>query len=715
MTQEPTIQNESVEVEAKPAGLAATGLPIIEDVELDSLVGRGAFSLVYSGRQRMLDRKVAVKILSASTHSDDSTLARFKQEAKLTSRLSHPNIIKVLSYGVADSGAPYLVMEYAEGKTLEAELQEKRTSSLLQFRQIFIPILSALSYAHEHKIVHRDIKPANIVISSNADGSILPKLLDLGLAKTFENADDSQHRTKTGIFVGTPAYMSPEQCSGAEVDGRSDLYSLACVMYEYLHAEPPFSGGSALEIMSKQIQSAPASIPQFCDETGVGPKLAANILSALEKDPSKRPQSAEEFSSSLLASLRDTDLTNTFLKGQKSSTSKPDSKAVFLCILIGLIASGFLLFAVLPKSQNRRIVRSSAKRIVKTDELIPRTSRNSELAEIEKFKNGNDQQRLEAFFRLLKIIPDLEAREGIHRKDLGKAYIDAATLINGFGPTQIGPYSPDQLNEMVIDFSNKGCAIALLTSNAEWFSLNCNNLFFRLVEQKNGTEMIESRVAQARKQWPLSNRTFEIHKLAIEYLIKEKKLKAAERVLKKASEYASPGQVDPWSIWIDAMSANLAAHADQPRKAKQLLSSVLKDFDSQSVLSPKSRKEIMESALHPSFQALNESKKFAAFADREFQKNIVMYESMGESSVGSLCELICSAYRESNEPERSIYYYEKAIEYFEQAEEQKYMLATRYKSFIDELSKMGPKYHASLAKYRLKLKKFELEHHSLTS
>lgn len=566
MTQEPTIKKESIE--AKPAGLASDALPIIEDVELDSLVGRGAFSLVYAGRQRMLDRKVAVKILSASKHFEDSTLARFQQEAKLTSRLNHPNIIKVLSYGVADSGAPYFVMEYAEGKTLEAVLKEKETTSLLQFRQIFIPILSALSYAHEHKIVHRDIKPSNIAISLNADGSIMPKLLDLGLAKTFENADDSQHRTKTGIFVGTPAYMSPEQCSGADVDGRSDIYSLACVMYEYLRGEPPFSGGSALEIMSKQIQSAPVSIPQFCNETGVAPKLAANILSALEKEASKRPQSAEEFSSRLMASLQDADLTHTFLKGQKSSTGKPQSKALLIYVLIGLIATGILLFAVLPKSKNKRIVHASAKRVLKADEIIPRTSRNSELAEIEKFKNGNDQQRLETFFRLLKIIPELEAREGIHRKDLGKAYVDAETLINGFGDTKLVPYTAEQLNAMLIDYSNKGCAIAILTDNSEWFNLNCNNSFFRLVKQKNGVETIESRLVQARKQWPLSHRTFEIHVLAFQCLLKEKKLKAAEKVLQMASQVSKPGSVELWSIWLDAMSAICPPNLVKERKRR---------------------------------------------------------------------------------------------------------------------------------------------------
>lgn len=710
--QEPTVKNESVEVEAKPSGLAAAGLPIIEDVELHSLVGRGAFSLVYSGQQRMLDRKVAVKILSPSTHSDDSTLARFQQEAKLTSRLSHPNIIKVLSYGVTESGAPYLVMEYAEGKTLEAELQERRTASLVKFRQIFIPILSALSYAHENKIVHRDVKPGNIVISLNEDGSILPKLLDLGLAKTFENADDSQHRTKTGIFVGTPAYMSPEQCAGAEVDGRSDIYSLACVMYEYLRGEPPFSGGSALEIMSKQIQSAPASIPHFCDATGVEPKLAAIILSALEKDPSKRPRSAEEFSSRLLANLQDTDLTHTILKGQKSSPGKPQSKAVLILALIGLITSGILLFAVLPKSKDKRIVHASAKRVLKADEIIPRTSRNSELAEIEKFKNGNDQQKVKTFFRLLKIIPELEAGEGIHRKDLGKAYVDAETLINGLGVTQLVPYTTEQLNAMVIDYSNKGCAIALLTDNAEWFNLNCNNSFFRLVLQKNGVETIESRLVQARKQWPLSHRTFEIHVLAFQCLLKEKKLKTAEKVLQMASQVSKPGTVELWSIWLDAMSANLSAQNGQRKEAEKLLSSVLSAYDSLSVLSPKSRQELMESILAPTFKALNESKKFAEFADSEYRKNTIMYDSLGEASAGSLCELIGAAYRDAKEPEKSIYYYEKAVDYYERDEDQMNLMPRRYKSFIDELSKMGPKYHASLAKYRQKLKKVELEQRS---
>lgn len=561
MTQEPKLENELAEAHAKADKAVDVGMPIIEDVQLDSLIGRGAFSFVYSGRQRLLDRPVAVKVLAKANPSEESTIERFRQEARITSSLSHPNIIKVLSYGISDAGAPYLVMEYAEGITLEEKLASN-TVSLLEFREIFIPLLSALSYAHEAKVVHRDIKPGNIILTVSHDGSLQPKLLDLGLAKIFENEENNQHRTKTGILTGTPAYMSPEQCSQDPVDGRSDIYSLACVMYEYLSGEAPFTGGSALEIMSKKMQGAASSIPQFCQQTGVDAKLAALIFSALDPVPSKRPQSALEFSSQLMAMLQDAELAPLNLRRQKTGLQKKNRTTALILLSAGLLTSAVLLLLVLPNSRN-------LQKPAESGESHLRPSRSQELAQIEKLKNGTEQQRLSAFFKLQKIIPELEAgEEKIHRKNLGKAYIEIETLINDLAPMKIGPYTPDQLKEMSIDFSNKGCHLALLSGNADWFGQNCNNSFHMLVGNKNGIEIIQSRLAQARKHWPENTEVFRLHALAFQLLLKEKKLNDAAAVLQMASQIPKTGNAHVCSVWIDSMSANLAAQTGEKKESR---------------------------------------------------------------------------------------------------------------------------------------------------
>jgi len=266
--------------------------PRIDGIQIIELLGKGGMSLVYKAKQSTMERFVAVKVLSKI--SSEEGIKRFKQEARNTSSLDHPNIVKTISFGISQDNRPYLVLEYLQGVSLYDELKQNGRLTLEKFRGVFLPALSALAQAHEAGLVHRDIKPANIMICREASDEVV-KLVDFGIAKLYSTEAEAQGLTKTGEVIGSPAYMSPEQCLGKPLDGRSDLYSLACVMYECLSGEPPFSGSSALEVM-QQHHSAPApTVSELSRKIDIRKELASVTLWGLNKDPAKRPQTASEF------------------------------------------------------------------------------------------------------------------------------------------------------------------------------------------------------------------------------------------------------------------------------------------------------------------------------------------------------------------------------------------------------------------------------------
>lgn len=274
------------------------GLKILQSL------GRGGMSIVYKARQLELDRIVAVKVISSKV--SEETLKRFQNEAKLTSKLEHPNIVKTLSFGITSRGLPYLVLEYIEGRSLADYLKEKGRLSYGEFKNIFLPVLQALAHAHEKGLLHRDLKPGNIMILSDDSAEENVKVVDFGIAKVMQPDDYSgemQQLTKTGSVLGSPAYMSPEQCQGLELDQRSDLYSLACVMYESFLGKTPFLGDSVLELMGKHVNEALPTVAELQKTIELDREISALILRALAKDPASRPASAAEFYSKLSSAL----------------------------------------------------------------------------------------------------------------------------------------------------------------------------------------------------------------------------------------------------------------------------------------------------------------------------------------------------------------------------------------------------------------------------
>lgn len=255
-----------------------------------SVLGKGGMGIVLRVEQIFIGKEFALKTIDKNLLSD-VTIRRFQQEAKATFAVSHPNIISVNDFGLLDDETPFMVMEIVSGKTLSTRLKETTSLPIEEAIPIFIQVCFGLAHAHESGIVHRDIKPSNIMLpdpKQTPPGAV--KILDFGIAKFTQDGGESQALTKTGEIFGSPLYMSPEQCSGSNVDHRSDVYSLGCVLFETLTGTPPFIGETALSTMMKH-QNAPTPTLKEGSMGGEFPKDLERIVQAmLAKNPNDRYQ-----------------------------------------------------------------------------------------------------------------------------------------------------------------------------------------------------------------------------------------------------------------------------------------------------------------------------------------------------------------------------------------------------------------------------------------
>ncbi|MEV7782933.1 protein kinase [Kitasatospora sp. NPDC088351] len=263
-------------------------------------LGRGGMAEVFAAQDVRLGRTVAVKLLRPELAQDDIARLRFTREAHAVAALNHHSIVAVYDTGeehVGEESTPYIVMELVEGRTVRELLVDEEAPPVDQALIIIAGVLEALAYSHRHGIVHRDIKPANVIITTT--GAV--KVMDFGIARALTGAASTM--TQTGMVMGTPQYLSPEQALGKPVDHRSDLYAAGCMLYELLTLRPPFTGDTPLSVVYQHVQDPPMPPSQANPRVSVA--LDPMVLRSLAKNPDDRFQDADEFRAHVQHTLRE--------------------------------------------------------------------------------------------------------------------------------------------------------------------------------------------------------------------------------------------------------------------------------------------------------------------------------------------------------------------------------------------------------------------------
>lgn len=292
---------------------------------VQSLVGDGGMSIVYKAMQQGINRPVAIKLLRDELCDDESNVKRFQREAKAVSQLSHPNLVAIYDVGTANTGQPYMVMEFLQGKTLGDLLEAEGPMPVERALGIFIQICDVMQYAHSKGFVHRDLKPHNVMLVKAGDKPDFVKLVDFGIVKLdgIKQAI-SQKLTAAGEICGSPIYMSPEQILDEPVDARSDVYSLGIVMYECLAGRPVFGGKRITDVLQKHVNQPPEPFAEACPDIHVPPALEGIIFKTLEKRPEGRFQSMQELKESLLSMARRMKIDSTSTMGQSHVAIRRD-------------------------------------------------------------------------------------------------------------------------------------------------------------------------------------------------------------------------------------------------------------------------------------------------------------------------------------------------------------------------------------------------------
>ncbi len=283
---------------AAPAADNFLGKTVAGRFELESVLGEGGMGKVYLAKDRETGQPAAVKVLLGKLSGNEEYVQRLKQEARTGGRLRHDGAVRILASGEAESGEPFLAMEYCPGKSLKEIIEGEGHLAIGRAANIASQILSVVAAAHRQGIIHRDLKPENIKIAPDPLRGDGVKVLDFGVAKFIggEGVPEMENvvKTKTGIILGTPKYMAPEQIRGEQVDGRADIYSVGAILYEMLSGDPPFQADDVFGYVTKHLKEAPIRLTERVPEYAIPKELDALVILLLEKNPANRPKDASE-------------------------------------------------------------------------------------------------------------------------------------------------------------------------------------------------------------------------------------------------------------------------------------------------------------------------------------------------------------------------------------------------------------------------------------
>ncbi len=283
-------------LEHAPPTTSQVGKVLDGKYRLDAFLSKGGMGAVYRATHVMLNKTVAVKLINPELVTSPDVVRRFQREARAATALSHPNIVSVYDLGQTTEGTLYIAMEFVDGPSLKSVIESGGPVPVMRSLTLARQLASALSAAHRQGVIHRDLKPHNVMLARSHDGQEVAKLVDFGIAKTF---DEGTQLTTAGFSPGTPQYMAPEQAEGRAVDARSDLYSFGIILYEMLAGEVPFNATSTAAVLIKQIKEAPTPPSVKNPRVAIPPQVEAIVLRCMAKEPAERFQTADELGSAL--------------------------------------------------------------------------------------------------------------------------------------------------------------------------------------------------------------------------------------------------------------------------------------------------------------------------------------------------------------------------------------------------------------------------------